>query len=89
MQMLHEYFPTPSFQAFKALRPNIDEDLYNLTRECADIDNRKQPSTFQLLQRIQTNISSKRGPDNFPGIPFAEWESDERIQEYMDDMLDL
>ncbi|KAI0458861.1 hypothetical protein F5B21DRAFT_370469, partial [Xylaria acuta] len=89
MQMLFEYFSTPSFQAFQVLRPNIDKDLYDLTKECTDINHRKRPSAFQLLQRIQTNISNKKGPENFPGKQFADWESDERIREYMNEMLSL
>ncbi|KAI8948743.1 hypothetical protein F4801DRAFT_581145 [Xylaria longipes] len=89
MQVLFEYFPTPSFQAFQALRPNIDKDLYDLATECADVDHRKRPSAFQLLQRIQTNISNKKGPENFQGKQFVQWESDERIREYMNEMLSL
>ncbi|RWA07662.1 hypothetical protein EKO27_g7431 [Xylaria grammica] len=83
MRTMFEYFQTPTFRAFRALRPNIDEDLYNLASECAHVDHTKRPSAFQLLQRIEANISKKTGPESFPGKPFADWESDQRIREYM------
>ncbi|KAH8163994.1 hypothetical protein CIB48_g4274 [Xylaria polymorpha] len=89
MQMLFDYFRASSFQTFQVLRPNLDEDLYNLAKECADADHRRRPSAFQLLQKIQTNISNKRGPEDFLGKQFAEWESNDRIREYMNEMLPL
>ncbi|KAI1133798.1 hypothetical protein F5Y10DRAFT_228577 [Nemania abortiva] len=88
MQMLLGYFPTASFRAFQALRPNVDKDVYELANECANSDCRKRPSAFQLLQRIETNISNKKGPEDFAGKPFSEWESEERIRQYMNEIFD-
>ncbi|KAI0439477.1 hypothetical protein F4803DRAFT_568474 [Xylaria telfairii] len=88
-QMLFHYFRASSFQAFQVLRPNLEKDLYDLAKECADDDHRKRPSASQLLQKIQTNISNKTGPMDFPGKQFAEWESNGRIREYMNEILPL
>lgn len=74
---------------FKGLRPNLDKDIYNLACECVDKDQNKRPTVYQLFYRISTNITNKTGPESFTGKPFAEWESDEKIREYMGNILDM
>jgi hypothetical protein len=87
--MLYGHFSAPNFQMFQALRPNLDKDIYDLACACVDKDHKKRPTAYQLFERIRNNISNKKGPADFPGKPFAEWESDEKIRAYMEEMLAL
>lgn len=87
MQGLYGHFTTNPPAIFFAMRPNLDQDLYNLACRCASADGKLRPPLAKLFATVQSALRDKTGPQDFPGAPFAVWESDEKIDQYVREMI--
>ncbi|KAI1503303.1 hypothetical protein F5X99DRAFT_375619 [Biscogniauxia marginata] len=67
--------------------PNLDEELGNLVNQCSNLDSGKRPKLATLFGTIQNAIHLKTGPQYFIGKPRAQWESTNRIRQYVQRMI--
>ncbi|KAI1422397.1 hypothetical protein F5Y12DRAFT_786776 [Xylaria sp. FL1777] len=81
----HSALDTP--EKFFQYDRNLDEDIYYLAIRCADPDHTKRPGVNELYNTVHNAVLKKTGPQHFPGKRFAEWESDDKIREFMDEVL--
>ncbi|KAI0541196.1 hypothetical protein GGR58DRAFT_519940 [Xylaria digitata] len=87
MQSLYGHSGVDTPERFFRYNKNLDEDIYYLATRCADPDHTKRPGANELFNTVHNFTLRKTGPEHFPGKRFAEWESDEKIKEFMHDVL--
>lgn len=87
MQQLYDHFKAKTEKDFFEQRKNLDKDLYDLVGRCVSKSHRDRPTLKELFTAVQNAIKNKTGPGNFQGKLFAEWESDEKIREYVQEMI--
>ncbi|TGJ87628.1 hypothetical protein E0Z10_g1126 [Xylaria hypoxylon] len=81
----HSSVDTPA--KFFKYNKNLDEEIYYLATRCADPDHTKRPGVNELYNTVHNATLRKTGPEHFPGKRFAQWESDNKIREFMNDVL--
>ncbi|KAI3336259.1 hypothetical protein F4824DRAFT_500339 [Ustulina deusta] len=87
MQSLYGHSHSDTPDKFFRYNRNLDEDIYYLATRCADPDHTKRPGVNELYNTVHNATLTKTGPQNFLGKPFAEWESDDKIRQFMDEVL--
>ncbi|KAI1120834.1 hypothetical protein F5Y10DRAFT_272692 [Nemania abortiva] len=87
IQWLYGHSNSDTPERFFRYNKNLDEDIYHLATRCTDPDHTKRPGANELYNAVHGATITKTGPQHFEGKRFAEWESDDKIKEFMNDVL--
>ncbi|KAI1302537.1 hypothetical protein F5Y03DRAFT_396519 [Xylaria venustula] len=87
MQLIYGHSISDSPARFFRYNRNLDEDIYYLATRCADPDHTKRPGANELYNIVHNATIRKTRPQHFQGKQFADWESDVRIKQFMDEIL--
>ncbi|KAI0965615.1 hypothetical protein F4678DRAFT_467298 [Xylaria arbuscula] len=87
MQSIYGHSISHSPARFFRYNRNLDEDIYYLATRCADPDHTKRPGVNELYRIVHNATIRKTGPEHFQGKQFADWESDVKVKQFMDETL--
>ncbi|KAI0388091.1 hypothetical protein F5Y04DRAFT_274943 [Hypomontagnella monticulosa] len=80
MRQLYGFLNTPYIGIF---RPNLDMDFHNLANRCASEELNERPSVTEFFDQVHAAVTTKTGPEHFPGKSEAMNETDEYIKQFV------